>query len=231
MQESGSSRRRKRRIDLMKHMDRKNHFIWLTVALVGMMITGAITTEFPENFAFQTLEYSSIALLLLSLLGLRRDRPWRIALMILIGLMALATFTRNLTDFQNFKYIYMLLLLVFFVSAAWLVGRRVLLTGHVDINVITGSVALYLILGFIWAVLYTMTLQLSPEAIKGLEPEHWISTLSTMTYFSFVTLTTLGYGDMSPSTPIAEVLVVLEAVTGMFYFAVVVASLISAARK
>lgn len=215
----------------MKHLDGKNQFIWLTGALVGMMITGAITTEFPESFAFQTMEYSSIVLLLLSLIGLGQDRPRRFGLLILIVLMVLATITRNLFDYQHFKYIYMLLLLAFFVTAASLVGRRVLLTGGVDINVITGSVALYLILGYIWAVLYTLIIQISPEAIQGLEPEHWISTLSTMTYFSFVTLTTLGYGDMSPTTPIAEVLVILEAVTGMFYFAVVVASLISTARQ
>lgn len=215
----------------MKNLDGKNHFIWLTAALVGIMITGAVTTEFPESSAFQALEYSSIVLLLLSLIGLRQFRPWRIGLLILIVLMVVATTTRNLIDLQHFKYIYMLLLLAFYVSAAWLVGRRVLLTGHVDINVITGSVALYLILGFIWAILYTLTIQFSPEAIKGFEPGHWVNTLSTMTYFSFVTLTTLGYGDMSPNTPIAQVLVILEAVTGMFYFAVVVASLISAAKR
>ena len=53
----------------MKNLDGKNHFIWLTAALVGMMITGAVTTEFPESSAFQTLEHSSIVLLLLSLIG------------------------------------------------------------------------------------------------------------------------------------------------------------------
>jgi voltage-gated potassium channel Kch len=51
-----------------------------------------------------------------------------------------------------------------------------------------------------------------------------------MTYFSFVTLTTLGYGDISPVTPIAKVLVILEAVVGMFYIAIIVASLIGAVR-
>jgi len=124
----------------------------------------------------------------------------------------------------------MLLLLTFFVSAAWLVGNRVLLTGQVDLNIITGSVALYLILGFIWAILYTVLIQFFPEAISGLEPENWTYTLSTMTYFSFVTLTTLGYGDISPVNSIAKVLVILEAVTGMFYIAIIVASLIGAAR-
>ena len=215
----------------MKHLDRKNHFIWLTAALIGMLITGAITTEFPESFAFQILEYSSITLILLSLIGLRQDRNWRIGLLVLIGIMGLAIIIREITEFQYFKYFYMCLLLAFFVSAAWLVGKRVLLRGHVDLNIITGSIALYLLLGFIWAILYTLLLQFFPEAIKGMEPENWVYTLSTMTYFSFVTLTTLGYGDMSPTTPLAEVLVILEAVTGMFYFAIVVASLISATRK
>jgi voltage-gated potassium channel Kch len=215
----------------MKHVIRRNHFFWLTAALVGMLLTGAFTAEFPESFAFTILEYSSIFLLLLSLIGLRENRSWRIGLLSLIGIMALATFTRDINDFHYSKYVYMLLLLVFFLSAAWLVGRRVLLTGHVDLNIITGSVALYLILGFIWAILYTILIQLQPEAIRGLEPENWVYALSTMTYFSFVTLTTLGYGDMSPVTPIAKVLVSLEAVTGMFYFAIVVASLIGSARN
>jgi len=215
----------------MSKVNKQNRFFWLTAALVGMLLAGAFTTEFPESFAFSILEFSSIGLLLLSLIGLREDRPWRIRLLILIGIMALATVTRDVTDFQYSKYLYMFLLLAFFVSAAWLVGKEVLLTGHVDLNIITGSIALYLILGFIWAILYTFLIQLSPEAIKGVEPENWIHSLSTMTYFSFVTLTTLGYGDMSPVTTVAEVLVILEAVTGMFYFAIVVASLIGAARN
>jgi voltage-gated potassium channel Kch len=215
----------------MKHVIRKNHFYWLTSALVGMLLTGAINSEFPESFAFSILEYSSIFLLLVSLIGLREDRSWRIGLLILIAIMALASIARYVTDYQNFNFVYMFLLLAFFSSAGWLVGKKVLLTGHVDLNIITGSVALYLILGFIWAILYTFLVQLSPEAIRGVEPENWIYSLSTMTYFSLVTLTTLGYGDISPVTPIARVLVMLEAVTGMFYFAIVVASLISAARN
>jgi len=214
----------------MKNLIRKNHFFWLTAALVGMLLTGAFTSEFPESVSFWILEYSSIILLLLSLIGLREDRPWRKGLLILIGIMVLATIARNVSGYQNFNFVYMFLLLTFFVSAAWLVGNKVLLTGHVDLNIITGSVALYLILGFIWAILYTFLIQLSPEAIRGVEPENWIYSLSTMTYFSFVTLTTLGYGDISPVTPIAKVLVILEAVTGMFYFAIIVASLIGAAR-
>ena len=54
----------------------------------------------------------------------------------------------------------------------------------------------------------------------------WILT-SNAAYFSFVTLTTLGYGDISPLTPLAQVVVYLEAITGVFYMAIVVSSLVS----
>ena len=52
----------------------------------------------------------------------------------------------------------------------------------------------------------------------------------TYTYFSYVTMTTLGYGDISPVTPLARVLVIIEAMTGMFYLAVIVASLVGGMR-
>ena len=94
------------------------------------------------------------------------------------------------------------MLLIFFLSAAWLVGSEVLLTGSVDINKIVGSVALYLLLALIWSILYTLLLEVSPEAMKGVEAGQWVENMSIMTYFSFVTLTTLGYGDISPVTPV-----------------------------
>ena len=48
-----------------------------------------------------------------------------------------------------------------------------------------------------------------------------------LTYFSFVTLTTVGYGDISPVSPAARTLAWVEAVTGQFYLAVIVAGLVS----
>jgi voltage-gated potassium channel Kch len=83
----------------------------------------------------------------------------------------------------------------------------------------------------IWSIFYTVLLEISPHALKGVDPGTWYDNYPTATYFSFVTLTTLGYGDISPATPIAEVIVILEAVTGMFYLAVIVASLIGAMRN
>lgn len=207
------------------------NFIWLTLALVAMLLTGAITREMPNRASLNILEYTSIIVMLVSLRSLRRDRGWLVRFVSIIGLTLLVVIAKGVTDFNYFEFVYLSLILVFFCSAAWLVGSEVLLTGSVDVNKIVGSVALYILLALNWAILYTMLLEVSPEAMKGVQAGSWGENLSLMTYFSFVTLTTLGYGDISPVTPVAQVLVVLEAVTGMFYLAIVVASLIGGMRE
>jgi hypothetical protein len=215
----------------MTGLFKKNHFIWLTIALIGLMVTGAFSRDIPDNVTLELIEYTSLILLMLSLASLSTDRRWGKGFLMIIGGMLAMVVVRGVTDIGYFEYFYLTLLLIFMLGAAWLVGSKVLLTGHVDVNVIVGSVALYLLIGFIWSIFYTFLLEFSPNALKGFEPGLWYDNFPTATYFSFVTLTTLGYGDISPATPIAEVVVVLEAVTGMFYLAVIVASLIGAMRN
>ena len=207
------------------------NFIWLTLALVGMLLAGALTRELPDRRALQILEYSSIFLMLVSLRSLSNNRGWLIRLTSIIGITLMVVVVKGAVNVHYFEYVYLSLLLVFFMSSAWLVGHEVLLTGSVDINKIVGSVALYFLLGLIWAIFYTLLLEASPEAMKGVESGTWQYNMYIMTYFSFVTLATLGYGDISPLTPVAQILVILEAVTGMFYMAVVVASLIGGLKR
>ncbi|MDB4410029.1 potassium channel family protein, partial [Gammaproteobacteria bacterium] len=54
----------------------------------------------------------------------------------------------------------------------------------------------------------------------------WLENYTSAIYFSFVTITTLGYGDISPVLPLARFLVIMEAIVGVFYMAILVASLI-----
>ena len=58
------------------------------------------------------------------------------------------------------------------------------------------------------------------------DPGPWLETLPEFVYFSFVSLTTLGYGDISPATPIARFVVYLEAILGQLYLAIMVAGLV-----
>jgi hypothetical protein len=210
----------------MSRILEKYNFIWLSIALIGLLVTGAISRELPANLTLQISEYSSIMLLIISLLSLKTRHAYAKQFVILVVIMLATIVIRGATKIHYFEYAYLILLLLFMLSAAWLVASQVLLTGSVDLNKIVGAIALYLLLGLIWSIFYTILLEVSPEALKGVEVGMWYDNMPTTTYFSFVTLTTLGYGDISPATPMAEVLVILEAVVGMFYLAVIVASLV-----
>lgn len=86
------------------------------------------------------------------------------------------------------------------------------------------AIGCYLLLGFLWSALYRALVQLDPEAIRGLENS---VSPSDFVYFSFTCLTTLGFGDVTPTAPVARSLVVLEAVVGPLYMAIVIAKLVS----
>lgn len=95
--------------------------------------------------------------------------------------------------------------------------------------VIMGSLCLYLVIGLLWGSCYTLLNTLYPGAFSGtLLASESIETspLHVFNYFSIVTLTTLGYGDITPQIPEAASLCQLEAIIGQFYTAVLVAWLV-----
>jgi hypothetical protein len=97
---------------------------------------------------------------------------------------------------------------------------------------LTTSVSLYFLLGMSWFAIYGVLNSVQPGSIAeaGIpitDVAHW----STFLYFSMVTLTTLGYGDLLAIRPAARMFAVLEAAAGVLYLAITVARLVGAAQK
>jgi hypothetical protein len=93
-----------------------------------------------------------------------------------------------------------------------------------------GAVAAYLILGVIWSLAYHLIALRMPEAfsIQGaFAPGDSEALRLHLFYFSFVTLTTLGYGDIVAVHPMVRMLVILEAVAGQLFPAILIARLVS----
>jgi hypothetical protein len=112
-----------------------------------------------------------------------------------------------------------------FLLLAIAVGINVFASGRVISERLFGAVVLYLLLGLIWGVIYAVISAHSPEAFAG-HPGATVG-LADWMYFSFVTLTTVGYGDITPVTTGARSLAMLEALTGQLYPAVIIARLVS----
>jgi voltage-gated potassium channel len=100
---------------------------------------------------------------------------------------------------------------------------------RVTLHVVLAAVTVYLLIAFAFATIYNIAFQLDFRSFRF--PE-WIAVgsaevlLTEMIYFSLVTLATLGYGDILPSSPFTQMLAVLEAVIGQFFMAVLVAWLV-----
>jgi len=95
-------------------------------------------------------------------------------------------------------------------------------------DTIYGALSVYLLLGVTWTFAYSAVDDLAPGSFfvdTAYNPDGLLRRVDLF-YYSFVTLTTLGYGDILPITPQARMLAVLEAVCGVLYTATLVASLI-----
>ncbi|MCP4342592.1 MAG: Ion channel protein [Desulfobulbaceae bacterium] len=99
----------------------------------------------------------------------------------------------------------------------------------VSLRLISATLCLYLIIGVFWGALYALLESLVPGSFSGGMLERADSAdqvLQSFVYFSFITLTTLGYGDITPQTLGAGGICQVEAVLGQFYTAVLVAYLV-----
>ena len=108
---------------------------------------------------------------------------------------------------------------------AAMVGFRVFAPGRVTTDRIMGAVALYLLFGVAWGNAYEIVALADPAAFNAApDPrrgvERWF-------YFSFVTLTTVGYGDVTPVSRAARVLAIGEALVGQLYPAIILARLVT----
>jgi voltage-gated potassium channel len=100
---------------------------------------------------------------------------------------------------------------------------------RVDANVLCAGVAGFLLLGLLWMPAYLTVARLNPSAftlpsVPGAPPV--LDGFSAF-YFSFITLCTVGYGDIAPVSKVARMLAVTEAITGLFYMAVLILRLVS----
>ncbi len=103
---------------------------------------------------------------------------------------------------------------------------------EVDKGLIAAALCLYLIIGLFWGAVYNLAHELDNGAFAGnLIDQAGAIKLHVFNYFSMVTLTTLGYGDITPQTPGAGALCQMEAIVGQFFTAVLVGWLVGMYRR
>ncbi|MFL6501685.1 MAG: ion channel [Candidatus Udaeobacter sp.] len=119
------------------------------------------------------------------------------------------------------------LTLIAFVVANLL--RFVLRAPSVNTEVLCASISAYLMLGLLWTLAYWLVAQVNPNAFAFNTASGTKQTMAGFDafYFSFITLSTVGYGDITPVSRIARWLAATEAMTGLLYVTVLIARLVS----
>ncbi len=117
--------------------------------------------------------------------------------------------------------------LILAVTLGWVVARQVFSAGRVTYHRIIGAILLYFLISLIFVALFALVGQMIPKAFSGIAIDDNTALASNLIYFSFVTLTSTGYGDLVPVHPIARSLCNLESIIGQLYPAILLARLVT----
>ena len=109
---------------------------------------------------------------------------------------------------------------LFLFAALITINRKIFRETKVNADTIEGGIAVFLMIGALWAFLFRIVSLFDPNAFSEL------GDIDTLFHFSFTTLTTLGYGDVTPISNLARTLANLEAIIGVMYPAIYIARVV-----
>ena len=213
-----------------KYITERDNFSYLLFSLFFLLLSSAVNDQFfARSHIGQSLV---IAFTVISMsIAVWSLRSSKYAFNTAIGIVAVTIVISALLillDKAELAFIHLLLMLYFFIMTLRLAAQQALFSGKITPNSIIGSICIFLLLGLIWVMLYLLLAEFTPDAFAGLEMRSWQENFPDFIYLSFVTLTTLGFGDLIPLSPLARFLVYTEALVGVFYMAIVVSSLVGA---
>jgi len=124
-------------------------------------------------------------------------------------------------------YAILLIELSVFFLLIWLVLVKVFERGRITVHKVIGSIAVYILLGDVWAQIFEFLFLNVPDSLQ-IPDVHLLNGVhnSVFLYFSFTTLTTTGFGEILPVNAIARTLVIIEQLIGVLYPVVLIGSLV-----
>jgi hypothetical protein len=153
------------------------------------------------------------------------SRRGMIFAMTVAGIAIAATVSiESLSDPTTATIVAALSLMTLLVLGPYVIARRLREFDHIGIETVFAALCIYLIVGMFFSVLYLFVGTLSPDPFFA---EAGDPTAMDSLYFSFTTLTTLGYGDLTPAGDLGRMLAITEALLGQVYLVTVVALIVA----
>ena len=207
---------------------KNGNYAWLILALMLLLVGIPVADQFDAISRPLTRAFAFSCLLGIGVLSLRGAvRLYRPAMVLALAGVILNVAAVSATS-DALIYASFTAILLFVLLAIAVTFHDVATDSSISANRIVGAVAVYLLLGVLWAVAYTVVDLTWPGSFSGFESRVGSEWNSEWLYYSFVTMTTLGYGDIAPVSPVARLLAYLQAIFGQLYIAILVAGLVSA---
>jgi hypothetical protein len=202
------------------------NFWYLFVGLLLTLLAMPFSSELPGGGRNSiTLLFCLFMLVAVWSLAASR-RIFHLGILLAIGIASILGIKVFANANQTLELVGLLLMLIFCSLSCFIAARNVFVWHRVDLNSLVGAFCVYLLLGMIWALLYRLLHLYGWATFSGNVAEQEHNLFPDLIYFSFVTLASLGYGDISPIGALPKTLAYLEAIVGQFYLAVMVASLV-----
>jgi hypothetical protein len=215
---------------LFTTVNRQRHF-YVLIVLLSLILSRPFL---PDQF----LDLATILLLVLTTLLCSAQRLARTLTLVLgfpsVTLVILGIATPSLFQETFGQSVFNILigsLFLLCLLSSGLILRSLLESRRVESDTIFGAVNLYIIIGITFAIVHYTAYLYDPNSFTlpdVIETRSGAESMFTeFLYFSFITLSTQGYGDITPCIPLSQMLVVVETIIGQFYMAVIVAYLLS----
>lgn len=210
-------------------LHQNNNFIGLFIGQLILIFTTPFLHYFDDVVSGLILHTAFIGMILVTLMGNQSNRLWYKSIIVL-AVLELLLFVLSVIFNEVFLTLGALSLSLFFLVLSVSIALVTVFSSRdITVNQLVGASCIYLLLGTIWAILYSNVNYLSVDAFKGLSDDNTRLHFSEFVYYSFVTLTTLGFGDITPLSPFAKALTFMQAVTGQLYLTIMVAGLVGKA--
>ena len=196
-----------------------NHYLLASILLVFFIG--------PVAFDYGLLSVTNLEILFLSILIFSIFLHEHNSKLFKLTIISLLIILINILFFDFNQSIFQYFLKLFIVSITIIeLFKEIVRSKKIDFHIVSSTISIYILIGVFWYLLYMFLLMIDPDSFT-FNLQHTNKLSIDMLYFSFTTLTTLGYGDITPTSYTAKMWAMTEAMVGVMFLALIISRLVS----